>query len=184
MKGMKLYLCKFLFQKKPVLTLFLYIVQVLKTLIVNLFPPNTLARLLKSFIVLITFKTITMNDQKILIGTISGILAGVAIGMLVAPVSGSEARQKIADSAGDLKNKIADQAGELKSKVRNLTRKANVKLDDLRSAFENEIEGLGDDVRQKILKLMDTGNTSAGATGGSQKREGAHSGAQSATPGQ
>lgn len=106
-----------------------------------------------------------MNDQKVLIGTISGILAGVAIGMLFAPVSGNEARQKIADSAGDLKNKVKD-----------LTKKAGVKLDDLRSTFENEIEGLGDDVRQKILKLMDSGKTQANnlKEGGSQIREGAN----------
>jgi X-X-X-Leu-X-X-Gly heptad repeat protein len=106
-----------------------------------------------------------MNDQKVLIGAISGVLAGVAIGMLVAPVSGSEARQKIADSAGDLKTKVKD-----------LTKKASVKLDDLRSTFENEIEGLGDDVRQKILKLMDSGRTTANniKEGASQVRDGAN----------
>jgi gas vesicle protein len=34
--------------------------------------------------------------MKILIGALSGLVAGVAIGMLLAPVSGSEARNNIA----------------------------------------------------------------------------------------
>lgn len=35
--------------------------------------------------------------MKILIGTLAGLVAGVAIGMLLAPVSGSDARKNIAD---------------------------------------------------------------------------------------
>ena len=49
-----------------------------------------------------------MSSQKVLIGTLSGLVAGVAVGLLVAPTSGSETRQKIADSAGELKNKVKD----------------------------------------------------------------------------
>lgn len=93
-----------------------------------------------------------MSVQKMLIGTIAGITAGVAIGMLLAPYSGSETRQKIADSAGDLKDKVVD-----------LSKKANIKVDDIRQAFMNEIEGLGSDVRQKILNLIDTGRTTVNA---------------------
>ncbi len=89
-----------------------------------------------------------MSVQKIIIGTITGVLAGVAVGLVVAPAKGSETRQKIADSADDLKNKLG-----------NLTKKADLKLDDLKNIFQNEIAGLGDDVRQKILKLMDSGKT-------------------------
>lgn len=33
--------------------------------------------------------------QKILIGTLAGLVAGVAIGLLVAPVSGSDARSSL-----------------------------------------------------------------------------------------
>jgi gas vesicle protein len=35
--------------------------------------------------------------MKILIGTLAGLVAGVAIGMLLAPVSGSDARSTIVD---------------------------------------------------------------------------------------
>lgn len=34
--------------------------------------------------------------QRILLGTLAGLVAGVAIGLLVAPVSGSDARKNIA----------------------------------------------------------------------------------------
>jgi len=89
-----------------------------------------------------------MSVQKILIATVSGLIAGMAIGMLLAPYSGTETRHKIAESAGDLKDKLAD-----------LGRKANIKADDIRQAFTKEIEGLSNDVRQKVLRIIDAGKT-------------------------
>lgn len=89
-----------------------------------------------------------MSVQKIIIAAVAGVAAGVAIGMLLAPYSGTETRKKIADSAGDLKDKIVD-----------LSKKANIKVDDVRQAFTKEIEGLGGDVRQKILNLIDSGRS-------------------------
>lgn len=86
-----------------------------------------------------------MNAQKILIGVLSGLVAGVAIGVLTAPAKGSETRQKIADSAD-----------ELKRKLRRLRGQAADELDELKSVFENEVEGLKDDVRERVLKLIET----------------------------
>ena len=37
--------------------------------------------------------------QKILLGTLAGLVAGVAIGLLVAPVSGNDTRSSIASGA-------------------------------------------------------------------------------------
>ncbi|MFT4153638.1 YtxH domain-containing protein [Parafilimonas sp.] len=65
-----------------------------------------------------------MSAQKILIATLSGFVAGVAVGLMVAPASGSELRQRIADSATDL-------AGNVKDKIRNLRGKVEDELDDL-----------------------------------------------------
>jgi gas vesicle protein len=65
-----------------------------------------------------------MSAQKILVATLSGFVAGVAVGLMVAPASGSELRQRIADSATDL-------AGNVKDKIRNLRNKAEEDLDDL-----------------------------------------------------
>ena len=65
-----------------------------------------------------------MSAQRVLVAALSGFVAGVAVGLMVAPASGSEIRQRIADSAGDL-------AGGIKDKLRNLRGKAEEELDDL-----------------------------------------------------
>lgn len=65
-----------------------------------------------------------MSAQRILVAALSGFVAGVAVGLMVAPASGSEIRQRIADSASDL-------AGGIKDKIRNLRGKAEEELDDL-----------------------------------------------------
>src|SRR4051812_9599394 len=61
---------------------------------------------------LLTFKFNFMSAQKILIGALSGLVAGVAIGLLTAPASGSDTRQKIADSADELKRKLRRLRGQ------------------------------------------------------------------------
>ncbi len=64
-----------------------------------------------------------MSAQRILVAALSGFVAGVAVGLMVAPSSGSELRQRIADSATDL-------ADSVKDKISNLRNKAD-ELDDL-----------------------------------------------------
>ena len=90
-----------------------------------------------------------MSAQKVLVGLLSGLVAGVAIGILTAPAKGSETRQKISDSAD-----------ELKRKLRRLTGKAEDELDELGSIFKNEVDGLNDDVRQRVLMLIAASKTS------------------------
>ncbi len=65
-----------------------------------------------------------MSVQRTLITTISAFVAGLAVGLLVAPASGEETRQRIADSAGDL-------ADNVKDKIRNLRGNAEDELSDL-----------------------------------------------------
>lgn len=90
-----------------------------------------------------------MSVQKVLIGTLSGLVAGVAIGLLVAPASGDETRQKIADTAGTLKKKW-----------RRLRGSTGDELDELKDIFEHEVDGLKDDLRQRILTLIDASRNS------------------------
>ena len=90
-----------------------------------------------------------MSLQKVLIGTVSGILAGVAVGLLLAPAKGSETHQKIAESTDHLRNKL-----------RNIRGKTADELDQLQEIFENEVSGLKDDVRSKILKLIEASKMS------------------------
>ena len=65
-----------------------------------------------------------MSAQRVLIAALSGFVAGVAVGLLVAPASGSEIRQRIADSANDL-------AGGIKDKIRTMRGKAEEELSDI-----------------------------------------------------
>ena len=81
-----------------------------------------------------------MSFQKTMLAT----LTGVIIGILVAPAKGSETRQKLADSADNIKDKI-----------RRLRGTTNEELDELHDVFEHEISGLKDDIREKILRLIE-----------------------------
>jgi gas vesicle protein len=85
----------------------------------------------------------TMN--KILIGTLSGMVAGVAIGLLTAPASGKETREN-----------LAKQADKLKRKMSKLRSKAEDEMEGLEEVFAQEIDGLKDDVRQRVLNLIET----------------------------
>ncbi|HET6255104.1 MAG TPA: YtxH domain-containing protein [Puia sp.] len=84
-----------------------------------------------------------MSAQKVLIGALSGLVAGVAIGILVAPAEGGETRQRISDTADSLKRKLR--------RLRGIT---TDELDELREIFERETEGLRDDVRIRIMNLL------------------------------
>lgn len=84
-----------------------------------------------------------MSAQKVLIGALSGLVAGVAIGVLMAPAEGSETRQRIADTADSLKRKLR--------KLRGIT---TDELDELKDIFERESDGLRDDVRTRVLTLI------------------------------
>jgi gas vesicle protein len=84
-----------------------------------------------------------MSAQKILIGALSGLVAGVAIGVLVAPAEGSETRQRISDTAESWKKKLRQLRGVTADE-----------LDELKDIFEKETDGLRDDVRSRVLALI------------------------------
>jgi gas vesicle protein len=88
-------------------------------------------------------KFITMSIKNILIGTLSGVAAGIAVGILIAPAEGGETRQRISDSASSLKRKLRELRGV-----------AADELDELRDIFEREAEGMRDDVRGRVLELL------------------------------
>lgn len=84
-----------------------------------------------------------MDAQKVLIGALTGLAAGVAIGMLFAPAEGSETRQRISDTADSLKRKLRQLRGITADE-----------LDELKDIFERETDGLREDVRSRILSLI------------------------------
>ncbi len=85
-----------------------------------------------------------MSAKQILIGTVAGIVAGAVAGVLLAPQSGEETRQQISDTSDDLKRKL-----------RSWTNNSLAELDDLKNVFSEEIVGLKDDVRHRVLTLID-----------------------------
>ncbi|WP_431209341.1 YtxH domain-containing protein [Puia sp. P3] len=84
-----------------------------------------------------------MSVKNILIGTLAGLAAGVALGVLVAPAEGAETRQRIADTADSFKRKLR--------RLRGMTLD---ELDELKEIFEKEAEGMRGDVRERVLDLI------------------------------
>ena len=84
-----------------------------------------------------------MSAKQFLVGTISGVVAGAIVGLVLAPQSGEETRKQIVNSAKDLKKKLDK-----------LTSKPLDNLDELQDVFKTEVTGLSDDVREKVLRLI------------------------------
>ena len=74
----------------------------------------------------------------------AGALVGIAAGMLLAPKRGKELRDDLANNAAKFKkglNKLAGNTGP--------------ELNDLRNILEDEVNGLSDDVRYRLLSILD-----------------------------
>ena len=80
----------------------------------------------------------------------AGALVGVVAGLLLAPEKGE-----------DLRSDIADSAEKWKRKFYRLTGKTGAELEDLRDMLEDEIEGLSDDVRSRIITILDEASDKA-----------------------
>lgn len=83
---------------------------------------------------------------------LSAVAAGIAMGMLMAPEKGSDARKRIGDGLDKLKNKWDDLKG--------LKGISSDDLKELRDIFKKNVEGLSDDVRKKILKIIESAKSS------------------------
>ncbi len=78
-----------------------------------------------------------------MLGTLTGVFAGVAIGMLCAPASGAKRDKRSPDGAGQLRRKFNQLIGASADE-----------LDELKDVFSSEISGLKDDVRERVLQLI------------------------------
>ncbi len=74
---------------------------------------------------------------------LNGLLIGVGVGLLVAPEKGE-----------DIRNTLADAAGDWRDKLNRLLGRGGARLDDLRSFLDSEIEGMNDDAKGKISKIL------------------------------
>lgn len=71
------------------------------------------------------------NSSKIILGLIGATIAGVAIGMLLAPDKGTELRKKIGETAGDLASRVGDLVTYGKEKFEEVTNTVSEKADGL-----------------------------------------------------
>lgn len=85
-----------------------------------------------------------MSTAKILCGALIGVAAGLIIGILTAPESGEETRKRIKKTAH-----------HLQGRVKRILGKGADGLTELRYIVENEVTGLKDDVKQRILNILD-----------------------------
>ena len=76
-------------------------------------------------------------------------LSGIIIGILIAPAKGTETRKKLSDTVDNMKDKF--------KKLRGTTHE---ELDELQRVFEHEVTGLGEDVRAKVLHLIEVSKKS------------------------
>ncbi|SEM39192.1 Gas vesicle protein [Chitinophaga rupis] len=90
-----------------------------------------------------------MSTTKFLSGALAGLATGVLVGLLIAPDSGEETRKKIRYKTSNLRNKFGRIVG-----------KGSKDLAELKKVFEHEVTGLKDDVRERILRLIDESRTS------------------------
>jgi gas vesicle protein len=85
-----------------------------------------------------------MSTAKYLCGALAGVAAGIAIGLLIAPDTGEETRKK-----------IKKKAYMLRGRVKHVLGNGGDGLSELRDIFEHEATGIKDDLKDRIMRLLD-----------------------------
>ena len=73
-----------------------------------------------------------------------GALCGLVVGLLIAPEKGE-----------DLRNDLVNTADKWKNRLNKLAGRAEADLDDLRALLDRNIDGLSEDVKHRILTILD-----------------------------
>ncbi|MBS1771787.1 MAG: YtxH domain-containing protein [Bacteroidetes bacterium] len=81
-----------------------------------------------------------------------GLTAGTVVALLVAPKKGEE-----------LRNDISDRATKLKNQLGKLIGRSNGKLEDFKTYINKHVDELSDDVKRKIIELIDKSDLSENA---------------------
>lgn len=77
------------------------------------------------------------TTTKIILGIAGAAVAGVAIGMLLAPEKGTELRARVSQKAGDWTGYLSDLFANAKDEVGNLTKKGARAAADAGNKFNN-----------------------------------------------
>jgi gas vesicle protein len=97
-----------------------------------------------------------------LIGLLCGTALGAAIGLMFAPKAGSEFRQRLYESTGDIRKKAYETYDQASDQVNNMVSKGRQAVDRGREAFEN--------ARQSAAGQATGGNGTTSDFGSSQGR--------------
>lgn len=94
------------------------------------------------------------KNNRVLVGMAAAALAGVAIGILVAPFSGKESRNKLRSKATDLTDQITDAINAnteaLKGKAEEVTEKAKNVYQQAKGFVKSEINHLKKDAEETV----------------------------------
>ena len=99
-----------------------------------------------------------------LIGLLCGTALGAAIGLMFAPKAGSEFRQRLYESTGDIRRKATETYDQASEQVNNMVTKGRQAVDRGREAFES--------ARQTAAAQGTGGNGTTSEFGGTQARSG------------
>ena len=73
------------------------------------------------------------STSKVVVAVLAGMAAGAALGLLLAPESGSEMRKKISEGTNDLIDEILDKASEGLDALNDLKDQINTKVSEFTS---------------------------------------------------
>lgn len=93
-----------------------------------------------------------MNSGKVVLGTLAGVAAGAALGILFAPDKGSATRKKITQKGNDYAN-------ELGQKVNGYVDKASSKFESLKQDASNKFDNLKQDASTMASNALDSGKS-------------------------
>ena len=68
------------------------------------------------------------NSNKIILGLVGAAAVGVAVGILLAPEKGTDARKKIAETATDIASRVGEWVSSGKEQVQDMANKADQKV--------------------------------------------------------
>lgn len=89
------------------------------------------------------------TESKIIVGFAAAALAGVGIGMLLAPYSGTESRDKIRKGTNDIAHKLLDMVN---TNGQALKEKAGEVIDNARNAY-HQVKG---HAREEVAEVVDS----------------------------
>ncbi|GLU50667.1 YtxH domain-containing protein [Dyadobacter frigoris] len=105
------------------------------------------------------------KNQKFLIGTLSALVTGVAIGLLVAPKKGKDTRKLIKSKAYDFGDTVKSKAGDLGGTAKDTYEKSleelSVLADKLKEGFfknvnvaKDKASSVADNVNEKVRSVV------------------------------